>query len=32
MDPIKELGTHKVSVKVASGVDAEFEVEVTAKS
>lgn len=32
MDPIKGLGSHKVSVRVASGVDAEISVEVVAKS
>lgn len=32
MDPIKELGDHKVTIKVASGVDAEIDVEVVAKS
>ena len=32
MNPIKELGDHKVTIKVASGVDAEIDVEVVAKS
>jgi large subunit ribosomal protein L9 len=32
MDPIKELGTHAVGVKVATGVDATIQVEVVAKS
>jgi len=31
MEPIKELGSHKVSVKIASGVDAEVTVDVLAK-
>ncbi len=31
-DVIKELGTHKVTIKVAGGVDAEIEVEVVAKA
>jgi large subunit ribosomal protein L9 len=32
MQPIKELGSHTVQLKVASGVDAEIKVEVSAKS
>lgn len=28
MDTIKELGSHKVSIKIASGIDATVEVEV----
>jgi len=31
-DVIKELGTHKVTIKVAGGVDAEIEVEVVANA
>ncbi len=31
-DAIKELGAHKVSIKIAGGVDAEIEVEIVAKS
>jgi large subunit ribosomal protein L9 len=31
-EPIKELGTHKVTIKIASGVDAEIEVEVAPRS
>jgi large subunit ribosomal protein L9 len=31
MDPIKELGMHKVHAKIAAGVDAEIEVEVVAR-
>ena len=31
MEPIKELGSHKVSVKIAAGVDAEVTVDVLAK-
>ncbi len=32
MDPIKTLGDHAVSVKIAAGIDAEIKVEVSAKS
>ena len=32
MEPIKELGVHKVHAKIATGVDAEIEVEVVAKA
>ncbi len=32
MEPIKELGTAEVTVKVAAGVDATIKVEVVAKS
>ncbi len=28
MEPIKDLGNHKVTIKIASGIDAEIEVEV----
>jgi large subunit ribosomal protein L9 len=31
MDPIKELGSHKVNVKIASGVEAAVTVDVLAK-
>jgi large subunit ribosomal protein L9 len=31
-EPIKELGTHKIAIKIAAGVDAEIEVEVVARS
>lgn len=32
IEPIKELGTHTVPIKIASGVDVVVEVEVVAKS
>jgi len=32
MDPIKALGSHKVAIKIASGVDAEVTVDIVAKS
>lgn len=32
MEPIRTLGDHSVSVKIAAGVDAEIKVEVSAKS
>lgn len=32
MEPIKELGTHSVAVKIAAGVDATVEVEVVARA
>lgn len=31
MGPIKELGSHKVSIRIASGIDAEIEVDVVAR-
>jgi len=31
-EPIKELGTHPVQIKIASGVDATIQVEVVAKA
>ena len=32
MEPIKALGDHKITVKIAAGIDAEISVEVLAKS
>jgi large subunit ribosomal protein L9 len=32
MEPIKELGEHAVSIKIAAGVDAKITLEVVAKS
>lgn len=32
MEPIKELGEHAVSIKIASGVDAKITLEVVAKA
>ena len=32
MDPIKDLGTHRVPIKIAAGVDAEIDVEVIPQS
>ena len=32
VEPIKELGEHKVPIKIASGVDAEVTLEVVAKA
>jgi large subunit ribosomal protein L9 len=32
MEPIKEIGTSEVTVKIAAGIDATIKVEVVAKS